>query len=443
MVLWQAYWHNTLNLMNKRVVITGMGVVAPNGVGLDTFKQSLLGGISGIKHHEFLEELNFRCQVAGVPPLSEEEIGEFSQNFRLRKLLSTGILYGCMAAVQAWEDAGLEISQKSDQPLWDSGCVFGAGMTGIEALNFGIPLIDRGDVKQLGSRIVQQTMSSGVSAYINGILGFGNLVTSNSSACATGTESILIAYDRIMAGRAKRMLAGSCEGQSPYIWGGFDSMRVLAKGYNDKPEQASRPMSESASGFVPGAGSGALVLEDMEAAIERGATIYAEVLGGAMNAGGQRAGGSMTAPNTEGVQKCIQAAIHDSGISPNEIDAICGHLTSTMGDPLEIRSWSQVLNRSNGDFPYVNSLKSMIGHCLSASGAIENIAAILQLRDGFFHPSINCEDLHPEIEKYLSPEKVPSELLVDTGFNTVAKASFGFGDVNTCIVFKKWNTDNN
>jgi len=230
---------------------------------------------------------------------------------------------------------------------------------------------------------------------------------------------------------------GSCSDDGAYIWGGFDAMRVMTYKYNESPEKGSRPLSETASGFVPGSGAGALVLESLESALEREATIYAEVLGGNVNSGGQRNGGTMTAPNSEAVQKCIVDAMKDAKISPNEIDSINGHLTATIKDPTEIENWTKALNRKDNEFPYINSLKSMVGHCLAAAGAIEIVATVLQLKHQFVFPNINCEDVHPDIIKLISKEKIPTEM-IHKELNIIAKASFGFGDVNGCVIFRRY-----
>ncbi|HQI24841.1 MAG TPA: beta-ketoacyl-[acyl-carrier-protein] synthase family protein, partial [Smithella sp.] len=192
----------------------------------------------------------------------------------------------------------------------------------------------------------------------------------------------------------------------------------------------------TACGFVPGSGGAMLLLEDLETALERGARIYAEVVGGAVNSGGQRMGGSMTAPNPEGVKRCIRAAVADAGIEPEEVDAINGHLTATYADPIEVRNWAEALERTPDNFPYINSTKSLIGHCLGAAGAIESVAAVLQVYRGFVHPSINSEDVHPDIAPYTA--KIPQTCLEFPGLKYAAKAGFGFGDVNSCIIFKKW-----
>nr|WP_321233855.1 beta-ketoacyl-[acyl-carrier-protein] synthase family protein [uncultured Psychroserpens sp.] len=423
--------------MKNRVVITGLGVVSPNGVGRDAFSKAIKKGKSGITFHQQLADLNFSCCIGGIPQVSEEKKLEYLTPLQLRGFNSSGILYGCMAGIDAWKDAGFSIDVES-QLDFDSGTVFGTGTSGVEKFREAIYKLDDNQVKRLGSTVVVQTMASGISAFLGGILGLGNQVTTNSSACTTGTEAILMGYERIKSDQAKRMLVGSCSDDGPYIWGGFDAMRVMTYKHNESPEQGSRPMSASASGFVPGAGAGALVLESLESALERKATIYAEVLGGHINSGGQRKGGTMTAPNAEAVQRCIEQAIVNANISADDIDTINGHLTATSKDSLEIENWTKALNRTGNDFPYINSLKSMVGHCLAAAGSIESIATVLQLKDQFVFPNSNCEDVHTEISALISEEKIVTQLL-KTNLNIAAKASFGFGDVNACIIFKRYN----
>lgn len=423
--------------MQKRVVITGLGVVAPNGVGLDAFTNAIKKSLSGIKRDPELERLQFSCQISGKPELSTELIGNYFTELELRNFNASGILYGVIAGLDAWKDAGLAILE-NEEPDWDSGTIFGTGTSGIEKFRESIYKIDDFQTRRLGSTVVAQTMISGISAYLGGKLGLGNQVTTNSSACTTGTESILMAYERIKLGQAKRILAGSTSDSGPYIWGGFDAMKVCTFKHNSSPKSGSRPMSASASGFVPGSGAGALLLEDLETALNRGARIYAEVLGGNINSGGQRGRGSMTAPNATAVQRCIRNAVDNSKISTSEIDLINGHLTATSKDALEIENWSIALNRKGNHFPYVNALKSTVGHCLSAAGSIELVASVLQLHQGFIFPNVNCEDLNPEITSIIDKSKIPTQL-INSNLNIIAKASFGFGDVNGCVILKKYN----
>ncbi len=422
--------------MKNRVVITGLGVVAPNAVGLNNFLKAIQQGVSGIRFHQELKDKGFSCCIGGKPIFSEEKKQEYLTPLQLRDFDSSSILYGCMAAIDAWQDAGFSIDKNA--PIdYNTGLIFGTGTSGIEKLRESIYKIDQDKVRRLGSTSVVQTMASGISAYLGGILGLGNQVTTNSSACTTGTEALLLGFDRIKNGKAARMLVGSSSDSSLYTWGGFDAMRVMTYKHNDTPEKGSQPMSANASGFVPGAGAGAILLESLESALERKAPIYAEVLGGNINSGGQRKGGTMTAPNSEAVQKCIKDAMKDAEITPSEIDAINGHLTATIKDSLEIENWTKALKRKGNDFPMINSLKSMVGHCLAAAGAIENVAVILQLKHQFLFPNINCEEKHPEILKLIGSNKILTQMK-QKELKIIAKASFGFGDVNGCIIFKKY-----
>jgi 3-oxoacyl-(acyl-carrier-protein) synthase len=179
-----------------------------------------------------------------------------------------------------------------------------------------------------------------------------------------------------------------------------------------------------------------LMLESLESAEARGAEIYAEVLGSALNCGGHRGGGSMTAPNPESVRRCILGALADAKITASDVDLINGHLTATGADPKEVASWAAALQCSPEDFPVITATKSLIGHTLGAAGALESVASVIMLCGGFAHPSINCEDVHPEIEAY--DGSIPHTLRELPDLKVVVKAGFGFGDVNACLVFKKW-----
>ena len=423
--------------MKIRVVVTGMGVAAPNAHGLDNFEQALREGRSGIRFQPLLEELKFGCQIAGVPENFDAIRKSYFDHEKLMSI-NDNIGYASVSAVDAWMDAGFSMPDSNDETVdWDTGVIAGSGIGGMDTIAQSVvPMVNERRVRRLGSRIVEQVMNSGTSARIGGLIGAGNKVTSNSSACSTGNEAIIDALWRIRTGLAKRMIAGGSEGATPYIWAGFDAMRVICRKFNDNPAAGSRPLSATACGFVPGSGGAMLVLEDLEAALNRKARIYAEVVGGAVNSGGQRMGGSMTAPNPEGVKRCIRMAVADAGIDPHQVDAINGHLTATYADPLEVKNWAEALERTPADFPYINSTKSLIGHCLGAAGAIESVAAVLQVYRGFIHPSINCEDVHPDIMPFAA--RIPQKCMEFPELKYLAKAGFGFGDVNSCIIFKKW-----
>lgn len=419
----------------KRVVVTGLGVVAPNATNLSDFYEALKIGKSGLRFDQQLADLEFGCQVSGTPQINEELLSQYFTPLQLRGLKASGLVYGVIAGKDAFQDARLEIADK-ENALEDFGIIMGTGQSGGEKFREAIHLIDDKRVRRLGSTSVIQTMTSGISAWLSGELGAGNLVTSNSSACCTGTEAFIMGYERIAYGQAKQMLVGSTSDSGPYIWGGFDAMRILPTKFNDHPQKASRPFSNDAAGFVPGSGAGALILEDLDGALERGATIYGEVLGGALNSGGHRGSGSMTAPNGEAVQKCIQQAMNNAQISSKDIDVINGHVTATGKDAYEVENWVKALYLKE-PMPYLNSFKSTIGHCLAAAGSIELVGSLLQLKHQQIFPNQNITELHDDIKVIYESDKIPTQL-VETEIDVMMKASFGFGDVNAAVVLKSF-----
>jgi 3-oxoacyl-(acyl-carrier-protein) synthase len=421
----------------RRVVVTGLGVVAPNAKNCAEFVESLRAMRSGLRFIPRLQELGFACQVGGIPQ-GMKEVAETLFSEDLRFAMNEYITYAAIASLEAFADAGLKpVPANADKAMEDTGAIIGTGIGGLDTFSDKVyPNVAAHKIKRLGSSVVEQIMASGASARVGGLLGLGGQVTSNSSACNTGTEAIVMGVRSIQWGLADRMVVGGAEGSDPHIWSGFDSMRVLNRGHNHDPEAASRPLSASAGGFIPGSGAGILVIEELETALRRGAKIYAEIIGTAANSGGMRAGGSMTAPSAPGVQACIRKALMQAEISPDSIDYINGHLTATMADPMEVRNWSEALELGPDRFPRINSTKSMIGHALGGAGAIESVATLLQMNHGFVHGSRNCEDFHPEVQAF--ENCVPKQSL-DMPISIAAKASFGFGDVNSCIIFKKWS----
>jgi len=426
-------------MQNNRVVITGIGVISPVGNTIDEFSRALREGRSGIRHLPELVERGFRCTIGGVPQGVDELVKKrFEESDYLD--MDSVARYGCLAALDAWEDAGFEIPDRSSEPNWDAGAIIGSESIGLGyVVDKMMPFVAAKKIRRLGSRYIEQTMMSGVAARTGGYLGLGNRVSGMNTASSTGIIALVEAYRHIKHGYAKVMLAGASESSHPYAWSGVDSLRVLACKYNAEPEKASRPMSASAAGFVPAAGAGVVVLEDLKHARDRKAHIYAEVSGASINSGGQRNGGTMTAPNPEGIQRCIQEALDEAGIyRAATIDLINGHLTGTFADPWEIRNWHEALGLDDPkNMPTIHATKSIVGHSMVASNAIENVACMIMLRDGFIHPSINCEDVHPEIEAYA--DSIPHEVIEAPAMTTIVKAGLGFGDTNGCAVFEKMN----
>ncbi len=425
-------------MVKQRVVVTGMGMVGPGAGNLAEFRQQLKAGSSGIAFNQEMADAGFECMIAGRATGDVDHTDPLIRYFEIQDA-NEYIRMACRAALEAWQDAGLPIPDpQQDEVDYNTGVVIGGIMPGLEIVaNKIMPMVNAQKTRKLGSQIIHNTMPSGAAAFISGIFAAGNHSISMNSACSTGADNILSGYYSISTGSVQRMIVGASDPFSVYALAGFDAMRVLNKLSNDRPEQGSRPMSEQAHGFVPGSGAGVLILENLETALERGATIYAEIIGGAVNCGAMRCGGSMTFPNRHAVVRCLRQAIDTAGIQPEDIDYINGHLSGTVADKLEVANWVEALGRKGKDFPYINSTKSLIGHCLGAAGALEFIATVLQMESGFLHPSLNTEDLHPEIAAMIHRDCVPLQTVAPP-IRVAAKASFGFGDVNSALIIKKW-----
>jgi len=420
-----------------RIVITGMGVVAPGAPNLAAFESLLREGRSGVTHSPEAAECGMACQVGGTPYVDETLLAAITLPPR-RRAMNVVMNLAALAAIECWRDAGLPYSP-GDEAQADPklALVFGSGGGGIETSCATVgPLVQSKQVRKLGARSVEQTMQSGVAACVSGLLGPGGPVISMSAACTTGASCMVQAQRMLRLGECERVLVGAAESPTVYTWASFDAMHVLVRDSNGSPETASRPLSARANGFVPSGGAGALLLETEESATRRGARIYAELVGCFENSGGQRSGGTMSRQSPVGVERCVRGALANARIEPDEIDYINGHLTSTGGEPAEVASISSALGRKGDCFPWINSTKSLIGHTLGAAGAIESVATILQLYHGFLHPSINCEDIHPEIASIDSR-------VVRTCLNfrprAALKTSFGFGDVNAALIFRPWH----
>ena len=420
---------------NRRVVVTGLGILSPNAHGIQDFASALKKGTSGIRYYPGLKELNFNCHIAGAPTQDLEALRQqyFTQDV-LTVMKSIVISYACITAIDAWKDAGLTLPTNDAAADVETGAIMGIGGVS-DLVSQAVHRIEAGEIRKMGSTYTEQIMGSCISARIAGLLALGGHVTTMSNACVTGTEAVIQAFYAIRSGQAERMLASGSDAPGALQWGSFDAMKVLASKYNDQPERGSRPMSASSSGFVPSSGSGALILESLASAEKRGARIYAEVLGGHINAGGHRMGGSMTRPNYVAAETCLRQALHKSGIEGKQIDLINGHLTGTLADPYEVETWQSVLGIEANAFPWIQSTKSMLGHTLGAAGAIECIATVLQLHQSFIHPSLNCEDLHHRLSDFST--SIPSKSF-EEDIKIAAKSSFGFGDVNACAIFAKF-----
>lgn len=422
--------------MIKRVVVTGFGIVSPLGNNANAFFSNLISKKSGLQFAIELQQAGTKCCVAGIPRLldSDSSIIELYSSERY----STCLQYALLAAVQACNMSGIPISSSFDTIENQRLGIITGSLSGPtdSFIDYYENFYLKNKIHKYRTSVGETIMNSGVSTFISGITGAAAFVLSTSNACASGTEAIVLGYDSVKLGKATQAIVGGYEATSILSWSLYDSMRVLGSDSNHLPEKSSRPMNENVNGFIPAAGAGILILEEMEHAVSRGATIYAEIVGGSINNGAQRNGGTMSAPNCDATVRCIQDAIADADIDMGEIDYLCGHLTSTMADVLEIKNWAKALNRYGTEFPLINSIKGMTGHCIGAAGAIETIAAILQMKESLVHPNVNCEPIHPEILKIIDKKCIPLEPTIKE-IKYCAKLSLGFGDANACLVLKK------
>jgi 3-oxoacyl-(acyl-carrier-protein) synthase len=418
----------------ERVVVTGVGVIAPNANGKEAFSSALRDGKSGIRVFEELRKAGMPRPFAGVPQGTDELTRRYLTE---EEMLSSNqcMAFGSIAAIEAWNDAGLpRPAEDSDDVDWDTGAIVATLAAGIDAAGERImPMIAAGRIRRITSTLVEQTLLNGNGARIAGVLGLGNKV---STACTTGNEAVVDAFRHIRDGYAKRMLTGGSDGYSKYVIPIAHILGTIHSTKYDSPEQVSRPMSATATGVVPAGGAGILLLESLSSAQARGARIYAEVLGASSNSGGQRMGGTMLQANPEGMYRCIRDAVAGAGIRPDEIDAINGNLPGTLFDPREVECWRRALELPASRMPLIHATKSLIGHAGGAAGGIECVASVLELHEGFVHGSVNCEDLHPDLAPYA--DRIPHSTVRVPGLRVIGKTSFGFGDVHTCVVFRKF-----
>jgi 3-oxoacyl-(acyl-carrier-protein) synthase len=418
----------------ERVVVTGVGVIAPNANGKEAFSAALREGVSGVRVSDELLDAGMSPPFAGIP----QGIAELKERYlNEEEVLASNqcMTFAAIAAVDAWVDAGLpRPSANSDDVDWDSGAIIGTVGAGMDAVGEKIlPLIKARRIRRITSTLVEQTLVNGNSARIAGLLALGNKV---STACTTGNETVVEAFRHIRDGYAKRMLAGGSEGHTKYVLSIAHMVNPRNGATGGAPEKASRPMSATASGIIPAAGAGILLLESLPSALARGARIYAEVLGASSNGTGQRLGESEHVPSAEGMLRCIGSAMANAAIRPTEIDAINGYLAGTVADPREVECWRTALDVPASRMPLIQATKSLIGHALGAAGGIECVASVLQIHEGFVHGSLNCEDLHPRLAAYA--ERIPHSTVRLPELKVVAKASFGFGNVNSCVVLRKF-----
>ena len=420
-------------MAKKRIVVTGLGVVSCFGNDVEIFYEKLLKGESGIGALDAFDASEFPVRIAGQ--IRDFEVGDFMQKKQARRV-DPFIAYTAVAGKKALLDAGFALDAANDATKIDktkAGIVIGSGMGGMSTFYNGVATLKEKGYRRLTPFFVPYIITNMAGALLAIDLGFQGPNYSISTACATSNYSILAAAEEIELGNADLMLCGGAEApMSPIGLAGFVAAKVLSE-RNDAPEKASRPWDKKRDGFVMGEGAGVLVLEELEHALKRKATIYAEFLGGAKNCDAYH----MTNPKEDGssVALCMEEAIKTAGISPNEINYINAHATSTlMGDMCEVTAIKKVFGSHLLNVK-INATKSMIGHCLGAAGGLEAVATVMAIKTSKVHPTINLEDPEEAVKDLdLVPGKAQEHKI-----SAALSNSFGFGGHNSTLVFAPYS----
>ncbi len=408
----------------RRVVITGAGLVSCIGNDLATVSQALQQGKSGLKFNPIYAEKGFKACVSGS--IDEDSLDTSMIDRKLKRFLSKASLYTYLSALQAIEQAGLSLDQVSHNPR--IGVVAGSGGASTLDVVTAVDAMREKGLRGVGAMAVPKTMASTVSASLATGLKIGGVSYSIASACATSTHCVGHAMELIQLGKQDVVIAGGGEQEDWTQSCMFDAMGAMSTQYNDTPQQASRPYDAGRDGFVIAGGGGVVVVESLEHAQARGATILAEVVG----YGASSDGADMVAPSGIGAINCMKQALEQAGLTT--VDYINTHGTSTpIGDVIELDAIRQAFNKDVANLPPISSTKSMTGHSLGAVGVQELIYCLLMMNEGFIAPSINIENLDEKAQGFDIVQTTRQAEL-----NTVMSNSFGFGGTNASLVLKKF-----
>jgi 3-oxoacyl-[acyl-carrier-protein] synthase II len=411
-------------LNKRRVVVTGIGMVTPMGSDVDTTWAAILAAKSGVALIDHFDATDLNCKICSR--VKNFDVGQYMSEKDARKR-DFFIQYGMAAAMQAIQDAGLEVNEANAHRI---GMAIGSGIGGLPTIEKSHATLLESGPKRISPFFIPSSLINMIAVNLSIQYGIKGPNIAVVTACTTGTHNIGLAARTIVYGDADVMIAGAAEMASTKLGiSGFAAMRALAI-RNDEPEKASRPWDKDRNGFVLGDGAGILVLESYEHAKKRNAKIYAEVAGFGMSADGYH----MTSPdpNGAGAALAMHNALVDAGLNPNEVHYINAHATSTpAGDELEIMG----IKKTFGDHAYrlaVSSTKSMTGHLLGAAGAVEGIFSILAIRDNIAPPTINLDQPSAGCDLNLVPhhaQPIP--------INIALSNSFGFGGTNGSVIFKR------
>ena len=407
----------------RRVVVTGIGIVSSLGNNVQEVEKSLRDSKSGITFQPEYEEHGLRSQVAGSINIDVDQLIDR----KLLRFMAKGHAYAWIAMQEAIADSKLDEDQVSN---FRTGIIVGAGGTSTESMLQGTETLKEKGIRRVGPYMVTKTMSNGVAACLATGAKIKGINYSITSACSTSAHCIGNAYELIQMGKQDVMFAGGAEEEHWTMSYLFDAMGAMSSKFNDQPEKASRTFDTSRDGFVISGGGSVLVLEEYGHAVQRGAKIYAEIVG----YGATSDGHDMVAPSGEGAQRCMEIALKEKDTS--NVDYINTHGTSTpVGDSVELEAIKKVFGGGKyGPIPSIASTKSLSGHALGAAGSNEAIFSLIMMNNGFLTPSMNIDKLDPAAEGLPILLKKEERII-----RTAMSNSFGFGGVNASIVFSKEN----
>ena len=409
--------------MKRRVVVTGMGIISPLGIGVEDNWSAIKNGVSGIGLIKSFDTEDFPVKFAGEVKGFDAE--QFMSHKEVKKM-DRFIHFAVAASDYALKDSGYEITEKNAERV---GVQVGVGLGGLPAIEKFHNIYKEKGVRKISPFFIPMVIANLASGQVSIHSGAKGPNTCVVTACATGTHSIGDAARLIQYGDADAMIAGGTESViTPLCIGGFHAAKALST-RNDDPQGASRPFDKNRDGFVIGEGCGVVFLEEYEAAKKRRAKIYGEIKGYALNGDAYHI--TSTAPNGEGAARCMNLALKDARINNAEVQYINAHGTSTGADSMETQAIKTVFG-DHANSLAVSSTKSMTGHLLGAAGGVEAIFSLLAIRDGILPPTINYNTPDPECDLDYVPNQ-SRELEI----NIAVSNSFGFGGTNAVLVFKK------
>jgi 3-oxoacyl-[acyl-carrier-protein] synthase I len=404
--------------LNKRVVVTGMGIISCLGNDLDSVSKSLQNGYAGYEVDPARVELGFRCPITGV-------IKDFDpKNYldrKKRKTMSLSTVWAYAAAEQAIKDSSLKDEEISSS---ETGVIFGHDSVAQPTVEMAEELKASKETRTLGSGYIFQIMDSTVTMNLSTIFHTKGANWSIAGACASGSHSVGQGAELIRNGHQERIIAGGAQEINWHSMASFDALGAFSINHPEV-KKASRPFDKTRDGLIPSGGGACLILERMDLAVKRGAKIYGEIAGYSFSADGE----DISIPNGLGAELAMRKVLKQTGLSPEQIDYINAHATSTPGgDKKEAWAISQVFGKK----PYVSSTKSMTGHECWMAGASELIYSLLMMRDGFLAPNINFTEGDEETSKINVINKK-----IDFKPEIILSNSFGFGGTNAAIIIKK------